>query len=113
MAFSRGAERGLEGVVSPESPEAFLFKASLALEDFLNCCGQVVIDQAGEDAPEEVKGKDMGVEQGLLTLYRIGPDKAFAGVLGAHAEKLQIPGLSCNDSSGIAPVDLCFLTHIR
>ncbi|MCG6535755.1 MAG: hypothetical protein L7F78_13915, partial [Syntrophales bacterium LBB04] len=74
---------------------------------------QVVVNNRGKNAAEEIKGMDVGVKKGLLLLTWICPHKVLARKTGSHAEKVKRCLYIPDHRNTSAPVTFCPFTTVR
>jgi hypothetical protein len=113
MGASRIAETGGKIIIRPEFTEALLLDPIAALQNLLDSARQVIVNDSGKNAAEEIKSMNVSVKKGLLLLTGISPYKVLAGKPGAKTEIMKGCPYSPEDGDASAPVGVRLPAAVR
>ena len=105
-AGGRVAELGLEQEVADHGREAGVDLTLLAATDLVDRGSHVVVDAAPRHASQHAEGVVMGVEQHLVGLLRVGPEREGAAIGELEVGDLQFGPLAADDRPVFRPVEL-------
>ncbi len=105
-AGGRIAELGLEQEVADHRREAGVDLPLLAAADLVDGSAHVVVNAPPRHAAQHTEGVVVGVEQHLVGLLRIGPEKEGAAVGELEVGDLQFGSLAGDERPVFRPVEL-------
>ena len=105
-AGGRVAELGLEQEVADHGREAGVDLTLLSATDLVDRGSHVVVDAAPRHASQHAEGVVMGVEQHLVGLLRVGPEREGAAIGELEVGDLQFGPLAADDRPVFRPVEL-------